>query len=1036
MTYDAHYAFRELLMDGVARDLVGPSGGPEETIPDPPITQYASGVLYAQQSGTISAVEDIDIPDEEGEGVAPDPPVALANVRYPSSMGMTFAVDTSVAPRILLEVTAGRYEQLQIEGAERWKRVPLALAPIAVDTSLPSSRYYDTEDEGLKLFCRVRPADAEGVAAVTSVLVNWRQRGSGELGDAIAYFQPSITATAGVGAPENAVFVTRGLRARTGDDEDLEAYRLLYRHIHEFGVGHGCSVDWTEVQDSPGRALEVRTTYIPKQEVRLFGSNPKIQSRAVTMRDLVINERAEVVSALRSLCQGYADWIEERRKESEGLPAHLTGTARNHLEQCGAALQRMHSGVDLIEGQDDVWLAFRLMSMAMLRQRSRVTWLREGRPEAGPIEGVEHRWYPFQLAFILLCLHGVHDPESEDRELADLLWFPTGGGKTEAYLGLIAFTIFLRRLRREDGGGVTALMRYTLRLLTIQQFERATLLIACCESIRRQRSDLGTEEVSIGLWVGRDASPLTLTEARAALSQLRQGAEVGKSNPIQLQACPWCGTRLTHRNYWIADNPRRLVISCNNGDCDFEKRLPVYVVDEDVYTFHPTLIIATVDKFASLPWREKAGNLFNLDRPDQAPPELIVQDELHLISGPLGTVVGLYETALDELCSEHGKRPKIVASTATIRRAGRQTLGLFNRRVSQFPPPGLDARDSYFAVEMGPSEKGARLYVGLMAPGTSHTTLLVRTYASLFQGVKELKALPEIKDPYWTLVGYFNSLRVLGGARMQVQDDVNDRIHLLATRNGSESRPIEAMVELTSREASSSIPEHLKRMGESYPSPDALDVILATNMISVGVDVDRLSLMAVMGQPQATSEYIQATSRVGRKHPGLVFILFNSARSRDRSHYESFVTYHSALYRQVEATSVTPFSPRARDRALHAVLIGLARLTIPDLRANDAAGAISTPAVETKVRELVGRIVDRADAVSERDKETTRRQLELIVERWREMAEAGELVYSDYNKTRTALLGNAADMDVGEEAFPTLWSMRDVDQESNLYLVR
>ena len=1031
MDYDAFYAFRDGLEQRVELDLIGPAGGPEEVIQDPPITQYVAGVLYARDSGALSPADDIDAPDEDGEGVAADPPVALASIRYPSSMGMTFTVAPQQGESIEVAIAAGRYEQIHENDEELWKRIPVQIPPISIDPTTPTSHYFDTQEAGLRVFCRVRSLDADGLVPITVVLVNWNTRQKGEKGDGYAYFQPTMRATARSGS---GCFAARGFHGQTGDDEDLDAYRMLYRHISEFGVGHGCSVEWQEDPGRPDRAVAIATTFVPKQVVRLFGSNPAIDSSAISIGNLARSEREEVLASLSGICDGYSDWIEARAAEVDGIPEQLRKTATDHLNYGRAALARMRDGVELISSDSGVWRAFRLMNAAMLRQRARATWLNDGKPAGGPDEGADHRWYPFQLAFILLCIRGIYDPDSADRELADLLWFPTGGGKTEAYLGLIAFTTFLRRLRHQDGGGVTALMRYTLRLLTTQQFERASLLIACCESIRRENGDLGDEEISIGLWVGRDSSPLTLKEARDALNKLRTGASVAASNPIQLHSCPWCGQGFDHRNYFVGERPHRLNVRCGNKDCEFEKRLPVYVVDDDIYEFHPTLIIATVDKYASLPWREKTRSLFNLDRPNQPPPELIVQDELHLISGPLGTVVGLYETALDMLCSEEGRPPKVVASTATIRRAGRQTRGLFNRTVSQFPPPGIDARDSYFAVEMSPAEKGSRLYVGLMAPGTSHTTLLVRTYAALLQGVSEMEAPPDVKDPYWTLVGYFNSLRILGGARMQVQDDVNDRIGLLASRHGSEPRKTEALIELTSRESSGTIPDHLARMANKLPSPEVLDVILATNMISVGVDIDRLGLMTVMGQPQATSEYIQATSRVGRRYPGLVFVLFNSARSRDRSHYESFVTYHSALYRQVEATSVTPFSPRARDRALHAVLVALARLTIPELRDNGSAGDVS--AMRDKLEALIEVILARVASVSERDLTATREQLEGIVKHWIALADAGELVYSDYKGTRTALLESASEALGQDDALPTLWSMRDVDQESNLYLVR
>ena len=414
----------------------------------------------------------------------------------------------------------------------------------------------------------------------------------------------------------------------------------------------------------------------------------------MTIRWLATVDRAEVVSApLHSFCDEYASWIEKRREEASALPDDLRATAYGHLDVCAGAASRMRAGVDQLgsKSDDTPWNAFRLANKAMLRQRSRVEWLRLGRATEKPEESEGHEWRPFQLAFILLCLRGIADPDGPDRRFADLLWFPTGGGKTEAYLGLIAFTVFLRRLRHgENGAGVNVLMRYTMRLLTIQQFERAALLICCLESLRREDPRLGTSEISIGLWVGRDATPNNRVQAGISLDRLRAGRSVEKENPVQLHACPWCGYALDHRNYWLPSDKSRVRIACRQKDCQFSGGLPAFVVDDDLYDFHPT-IVATADKYASLPWRERVAALFNLDDDSTRPPELIIQDELHLISGPLGTLTGLYETAVDLLLARtrgtpaQGRRLDSDHPSGTTNRS----LGLFNREVRQFPPPAL-----------------------------------------------------------------------------------------------------------------------------------------------------------------------------------------------------------------------------------------------------------------------------------------------------------------------------------------------------------
>jgi hypothetical protein len=1018
------YEARATIVARLREDLVGPHAE-DEALTDTPFSTYVAGVLYPVAAGALAPENEVDEPDEDGETTFADPPVSLANARYPCSMGITFAVDTEAVETVEVAVDTARYVPEETEGEQRWLRRPLSFTH-SVDVRTPANGPEVQLEPGMNLYVRVRPADADSAAAVTIALVNRRQAPPGQR-DAHSYYQTAIRVT----AADRSVFVERHHDGIPVDDVDLETYRLIYRDVRSFAVGHGTAVDWTTDPADPSRATTVKTAAVPEFDLLLADTNPDIPTDTLTMLGLAQGARSGVRDGLRVLADGYAAWIEDRRAEVAGLPDPLAATARTHLSDCDEALRRIRSGIDRLETDDEVMQAFRLANLAMLRQRSRAAWIDAGRPRGGPVEDDSHRWRPFQIAFILLNLDGIADPRHPDRETLDLLWFPTGGGKTEAYLGLLAIAVLLRRLRlRDGGGGVTVLMRYTLRLLTIQQFERASALICALERIRHEREDLGTAEISIGLWVGKGGTPATVKDARTALNRL-ETAEVTTGNPMQVQACPWCGQKLDRKAYWITRTEPRLVIRCLNRSCEFAAGLPIHVVDEDIYREQPTLIIATADKFATLPWVRGAHRLFAVDDP-LPPPELIIQDELHLISGPLGTLAGLYEAAVDILCSHDDVRAKVVASTATIRRAAAQTRSLFDRDMRQFPPPGIEAGDSFFAVTAPPERKPTRLYVGAMAPGTSWSTLMIRTYAALMQAAADLDAVEAVRDPYWTLVGYFNSLRVLGGARIQVLDDVRERLALVA--GDRPVREIGANIELTSREPSSAIPAYLKALEVAYPDRDALDYVLATNMISVGVDIDRLGLMVVMGQPQATAEYIQATSRVGRQHPGLVVTLYNAGRSRDRSHYESFPAYHSALYRQVESTSVTPFSPRARDRALHAVLLALARTAVPELRPNASAREVDRHL--DRIHDFIVRVAERAERVDPGSGAVVRDELEEILrQRWiARAAEVPALVYANPRDPVNSLLASA-DRAEGD-GLPTPSSLRDVDSESNLYLTR
>ena len=1056
MTLNAKYTFRSRMVETLTRDIIGPQSE-DEVLGDFPLQTYISGILYPRSSEPIEPTDDIDVDEDDDEGRV-DPAVAYANLRYPSSMGLTFAVDPSIEA-VRVRVTAARYEETErgdpgtgSDGVETgpdgsqaesvdgrrpfipWRRIAFGPTTVTLDVTAGRGVERQSITPGLEMYSNVRQVDRLGAVPVTVVLINRNTVDSG-LRDAYCFFQAQLHLT-GVDTDQKPFVERRGATPPTSDEE-LHAFRLLYRHASSFARGHGCSAEWEPPSSPRDRTGSIWTSFAPRFELLLSDSNPEVKSESLTIRILATRSRIETIPLLRSFAAGYGDWLESREREAADLrlPQGMASAAQRQLAEGRNALQRINRGIDYLQEDSDAWRAFQLANRAMLHQRARVEWLRSRKPTDEPAMDDSHTWRPFQLAFILLTLESIANPRSENRSDVDLLWFPTGGGKTEAYLALTAFTIFLRRIRHgQYGDGLTALMRYTLRLLTIQQFERAALLICCCEDIRRREADLGDVPISIGLWVGQRATPNTLDSAKVSLSRARQGKEPDERNPMQLASCPWCGATLDHTNYYVATKSPRLVIGCRIEECAFGKELPVYVVDEDIYNKRPSLLVATVDKFAMLPWKHETARLFNIGE-SSPPPELIIQDELHLISGPLGTMTGLYETAVEALCRNGSIGPKIIASTATIRRAGQQTEGLFASGVRQFPPAGLDARDSYFAVERSAEERGTRLYVGVSAQGTSQTTLMVRTYAALLQTAKELQATDDDRDPYWTLVGYFNSLRVLGGARIQVQDDVVDRIGVVASRTGSESRRLDRTIELTSREPSKDIPGHLQDMAISSPDREALDLILATNMISVGVDVDRLGLMVVMGQPQSTSEYIQASSRVGRRHPGLVVVLLNSAKSRDRSHFESFVTYHSALYSQVESSSVTPFSSRARDRGLHGVLIALARLRNERFRPNGAAADAAD--LDNALRSEKQVILDRVERVNPRELHAADTNLSRIIERWRlRAADVKGLVYSKFNEPTASLLVEASTDDpTVEGAFRTLQSLRDVDKSSNLYLV-
>ena len=732
---------------------------------------------------------------------------------------------------------------------------------------------------------------------------------------------------------------------------------------------------------------------------------------------------ANLVEGLEELVSVYRKWINQEERRIARLPTALRPQARKHMDRCAEGANRMTEGIATIRKDVNVRIAFQLAQRAM---RLQFGWLRGG---------AELVWRPFQLGFQLLVLPSLASRSHPGRDTMDLLWFPTGGGKTEAYLLLTAFIILLRRLRGtkdDEGSGVAVLMRYTLRLLTVQQFQRAAAMICACELLRRQGETgrggiprLGESPIGIGLWVGAAATPTTLRDALDRPPDDPSTAE-------QLTVCPACGEDLHWR---ITPNESRVVCRAEPSRCDLAASsgpLPIWTIDEEIYRYTPSLVIGTVDKFAQIVRKLDTRVLFGRGA-NHAPPDLIIQDELHLISGPLGSIAGLYEVAIDELCRHGAIRPKIIGSTATIRRAEHQIRALFDRETYQFPAPGLDASNSGFAVT--DAQRPGRLYLGLTTAGRSATYMLQALAASLLQAGGEPGASAQERDYYWTLVIYFNSLRELGHGLVLMQDDVPVSIGQIAARRGELPRKVDAPAELTSRRRSYEIRDMLARLQIGVGDPEAVDILLASNMISVGMDIPRLGTMIVNAQPKTLSEYIQATSRVGRGDvPGLIITMYNSMRARDRSHYETFDTWHRSLYRDVEATSVTPFASRAQDKALHAVLVALVRHTVPGMDRRPVLDDIRRPLVE----QIAATIEERVARIDPDERVIVAQKLKRLIDQW-----AGRLdltsYWDDYGR-RSSLLMSAeqfaakADVDADLDAqgarlalWATLNSMRDVE---------
>jgi len=1104
---------REHLVAALEADLVGPfnpAASEPEVLTLAPSRWYLTGFLVPEGQRTS---EDPIAEDDGGAGSeAKDDESVEEHVQkhpklFPASVGMSVLLPPATGGRrdtVTVQLRWAEYVDESIEsapGRERtkpirtWRRIPrgpetitLPLDPKAIETGevVPNT-------SGIWIGGQLGMAEGlglpPGTRALSIFVVNRRAPADPRLAEADTIFQVELQlqhAGGLLGRPN-----LTGLA--TGDDpDDLDdrVSDLQYRDHCEYAVGHGIACRVPDPLERGRPVTRVRTTWLPQAEVRRVETVE--QDGVVTaMEELAsLREGEQVEHALGHLVEAYGTWISQQRAMSVDDPGRAE-VVRILMERADLANRRIAAGIALLVRDPEVRTAFCLMNEAMAMTRHQI------RPNESP------KWRLFQLAFVLLNLEGIAHPHHEDRKAVELIFFPTGGGKTEAYLGVIAFTLLLRRLRgqaRPDGGrGVAVLLRYTLRLLTLDQLGRAASLVCALELLRkRQPARLGTTRLSIGLWVGRSATANTLADVADLVRDFKK--QRGGS-PCPLSECPWCRHPIGPDALTLTPNttnPEELRVACTNRDCAFNGAqsggdgLPVLFVDEQIYRELPAFLVATVDKFAMLPWRGDTGKLFGRAVAVEGrrffggadaipktratalpnglrPPELIVQDELHLISGPLGTMVGLYETAIDALCTDrtqgHSIPPKILASTATVRRAHKQTQALFGRPTMHlFPPPGVDAFETFFATVKRSEGEPGRLYLGVAAAGRSMKQILLRTYVALLGAGRRCwdPAGPadQAANGYTTVAGYFNSLRELGGMRRLVEDDVRTRAREAELRHPSShagphpwvtKRSIGEPVELTSRERTDTIAGAKRRLEQHLASSDHVDVLLASNMISVGIDIERLGLMVVAGQPKTSSEYIQATSRVGRdkRWPGLVVTCFNLHKPRDRSHYERFSAYHESFYRYVEATSLTPFSARALDRGLAALLVTMIRLDDPDMTASDAVmKSDQVRGWAESVREkILARVhVQPACAGDPEPARRVRARIDEILDRWIALVESdgAKRIYSDLDRPKRAgraLLRNALEamaepLDELERTFIAPTSMRDVEGTVHVWVER
>ena len=1037
-----------------------------------PLERYQTGILFPivkGEDGLDPAADEIDELDDAGDlqgdqdgaqrtGSSPTQP--KRRFVPPSSVGVSFFVSGEDI-RFQLIPRAVRYEPLnertRVGRADDWQHVQLGGDAQARNLVAPAGGSVRTWREPVfdqrgELFVLWRPlADGWLVTASLSNTqdlqqIQDRNRSEAER-NAKALFATELECVIDAGelGPYPGVQYDR----LSDEEQELE---LQYRRHRVYAIGHGAAVDWDLKDD---RVVAVRTEFLPRVEVpQISAEVPGSDQGVLDIAWLagIADDLSVRCDALEQFVCGYASWVADTQTEVDGFSGRRQEAAKRICRRMTTAVARMTKGIGLLRADPQAARAFGFANQAMVRQMAQADQA-AGRP-AG-----DYRWRPFQLAFLLLSIESAVNEGSDDRDTLDLIWFPTGGGKTEAYLGLMAFVICWRRLKfGATGGGTTVLMRYTLRLLTKDQFRRATRLICALELLRRQTPELGGEEIALGLWVGGASSPNTFEEAKEARDQAVQD-RARPPSLLVLETCPWCARPFTaDQNY--DSGAKYFRFNCTNPGCDFGRErpgvLPCNVVDAALYASPPTLLLATVDKFARLAWEERAGAFFGRD--GNRPPELIIQDELHLIASALGSVAGLYEAGIETVLTLRGVQPKYIASTATIRMAGEQVRCLYGRDAAVFPPPGLDCENSYFARTVALSEQPGRLYIGYLAPARDRAHCLAPLAGALLVAPEVLFAdagadAAALLDAWWTVLVYHGSLKGVGISRNALEDiktfmaryqaevseqrramggDGADPVDPPAHPWQRRARLAQRLTQITSHMSADENARTFDRLRHPSTHPEALDLVLATNMVSVGLDVARLAVMVVNGQPLTTAEYIQASSRVGRGGvPGIVIANYYRDQARSLSHYESFCAYHESFYRYVEPTSVTPYTYQARLRALHAALIIAVRHTQARLAANKSAAGFdpADPAIGHLVEELKRRC--RRAAGKDRGADTEK-HIDALVAQWADAARRAQdgrehLVYhgGDGDRRDQRLIHSH------EAKVPGLWatvnSMRNVE---------
>lgn len=1021
---------REIILERLKKDLLGPFDGNNEIIDyssDGPDKEYFSGKIYPQNEEPDEDVIEEFIEEASGKDISNSHHEESAKPKDRIfSCGLTFYIQSSHEKVDLsLNYNFGRY--FYDSDSKTWLRKHFEnnntnqLFSLDMDDGEGKISLIEDLDNNLSFHFKTR-ISSKNILSVSIYAVNDNKINED---DTFHSRQEKIFFQFGFNIKNyNNEIIPLPASLNPVAEDKINNY--LYRDRETFAVGHGCSTNW-HVSDEE---TEIKTEWFPEYfipDMSADGSK-EIQKMNFDAKKLSESSDKDILVILNKLVNKYEKWIEFESKtfiKKDHNQKHFEKVLKIQSEIAKKHLQRMRNSINILKNNKNAVEAFKLANNALSIQYS---W-----------SNTMLNWRPFQIGFLLVTLESTLIKESNDRDEVDLLWFPTGGGKTEAYLFLSAILLFFRKLEKgslNERDGLAIISRYTMRALTNDQFKRMASMILACEFVRRK--NLNSKKIipkenssfSIGMWVGRDATPNRISD----LEEGNQNKEFNRQRLNVIDKCPCCNQKLI----WFEKNrPRdfRPKLNFDNKNCTISKLIkfyPIYVVDEQIYDDPPSAIVGTIDKFVQVIKNPiNARKMFSVDNETRSL-DLIIQDELHLISGPLGSISGLIEILIEEYASNGSSSPKIVGSTATIQRAEEQIRSLYFKNSLQFPINISSVDDSFFSQVQYKSS--GRKYIGITSGSSTSTYMLQAICGILLQSLKDKKLNTfnaHDVDPYTTIVTYFNTLRVLSGSKVTLQDDAAATIKAFAEKYKEEPFAYDIPEELTSANSQDQLRDIMDRLAKDHTNEDSISILLASVMISVGLDISRLGLMVVDGQPKSIAEYIQATSRVGRgKIPGLVVVLFNNYKPRDKSYYETFQSWHNSLYRFVESTGVTPFSARARQKIFPALVVSLALKKLNKTHDNFAITKEDLSYINKEVKPIILNKIKYLDPLEIHDAEI---EINNIIKKWFERGEKILYLANDKDELNSLLISaeanaakKASDIE-GDLAFPTPNSAREVE---------